>query len=162
MRKDLTQANNSANTPDSSTGKSDFINIFGNINRGSSNQDETNNAEEEDRELYEDEKDILKQFEANDKELENIAAVIVGALDELKGKAQNIEDGVKRQGDLLKNTRKAAEENEAKLRQQNNQLKMALEKHKNGKQICLDLTLLLIFIGLLGILLKLLKLKGYL
>jgi hypothetical protein len=38
---------------------------------------------------------------------------------------------------------------------------MALEKHKNGKQICLDLTLLLIFIGLLGILLKLLKAKGY-
>ena len=37
--------------------------------------------------MYEDEKDILKQFEANDKELENIAAVIVGALDELKGKA---------------------------------------------------------------------------
>lgn len=89
MRKDLTQANNnSTSTPDSSAGgKSDFINIFGNINRGSSNQDESYNAEEEDRELYDDEKDILKQFEANDKELENIAAVIVGALDELKGKA---------------------------------------------------------------------------
>ncbi len=88
MRKDLAQANNSSSTPDSSAGgKSDFINIFGNINRGSSNQDGSFKDEEEDRELYEDEKDILKQFEANDKELENIAAVIVGALDELKGKA---------------------------------------------------------------------------
>ena len=66
--------------------------------------------------MGEDEKDILKQFEENDRELENIAAVIVGSLDELKGKAQNIEDGVKRQGDLLKKTRQAAEENEAKLR----------------------------------------------
>ena len=87
MRKDLTQANNPTNTPDSSSGKSEFINIFGNINRGSNTIDDPQNAEEEDRELYEDEKDILKQFEANDKELENIAAVIVGALDELKGKA---------------------------------------------------------------------------
>ena len=40
MRKDLIQANNPNNTPDSSTGKSDFINIFGNINRGSSTLDE--------------------------------------------------------------------------------------------------------------------------
>jgi hypothetical protein len=40
MRKDLTQANNPNNTPDYSTGKSDFINIFGNINRGSSTLDE--------------------------------------------------------------------------------------------------------------------------
>ena len=111
--------------------------------------------------MGEDERDILKQFEENDRELENIAAVIVGSLDELKGKAQNIEEGVKRQGDLLKKARQAAEENEAKPRQQNNSLKMALEKHKNGKQICLDLTLLLIFVGLLGVLLKLLKFKGY-
>ncbi len=64
MRKDLAQANSSGgNTPSDTSaggGKSDFINIFGNINRGSSNQDENYNAEEEDRELYEDEKDILK------------------------------------------------------------------------------------------------------
>ena len=66
--------------------------------------------------MYDDEKDILKQFEENDKELEEIAAQIVGALDELKGKAQNIESSISRQSDLLKKTRKAADENEAKLR----------------------------------------------
>jgi hypothetical protein len=50
------------------------------------------NREEEkdvdsDRELNDEERDILKQFEENDRELEDIAAQIVGSLDELKGKA---------------------------------------------------------------------------
>jgi hypothetical protein len=60
--------------------------------------------------------DILKQFEENDQELERIAEQIVGSLDELKGKAENIESTIKRQSELLKKTRKAAEDNEAKLR----------------------------------------------
>ena len=36
-----------------------------------------------------------------------------------------------------------------------------LNKHKNGKQICLDMFLLLVFMGLVGILIKMLKSKGY-
>jgi hypothetical protein len=47
------------------------------------------------------------------------------------------------------------------LKQQNNQLKQALERHKNGKQICLDVTLMLVFVGLLGVLIRMLKAKGY-
>ena len=68
-------------------GSSDFIDIFA-INRGGDNRD--NDGEDSDRELYDEERDILEQFEKNDKELEDIAALIVGSLDELKGKAQNI------------------------------------------------------------------------
>lgn len=62
---------------------------------------------------------------------------------------------------MLKKTNKKAEDNEAKLRQQNNQLKMLINKHKNGKQICLDMCLLLTFVALLGLLVKMLKSKGY-
>ncbi len=62
---------------------------------------------------------------------------------------------------MLKKTRKGQEDNEAHLKQQNNQLKQALERHKNGKQICFDVTLLLIFVGLLGVLIRLLKARGY-
>jgi hypothetical protein len=58
---------------------------------------------------------------------------------------------------MLKKTRKGQEDNETRLKQQNNQLKQALERHKNGKQICLDVTLLLIFVGLLGVLVRMLK-----
>ena len=148
MRKDIAAVQN----PDGATGKhSDFIDIFGTINRDSEKLDEDRD------ELYDDERDILRQFEENDRELEDIAALIVGSLDDLKGKAQNIESATKRQGDMLKKTRKGQEDNEARLKQQNNQLKQTLERHKNGKQICLDLTLLLIFVGLLGILIRMLK-----
>ena len=84
MRKDIaTQQNPGGN----GGGSSDFIDIFA-INRGGDNRD--NDGEDSDRELYDEERDILKQFEKNDKELEDIAALIVGSLDELKGKAQNI------------------------------------------------------------------------
>ena len=41
--------------------------------------------------LNEAEKDALAEFEENDKELENLAAQICGALDTLKGTAENIE-----------------------------------------------------------------------
>lgn len=79
---------------------SDFINVFHHgINRDSNRTEEGEGADEdveEERDLRDDERDILAQFEENDKELEDIAAQIVGALDELKGKAENIEGSIKR------------------------------------------------------------------
>jgi hypothetical protein len=88
--------------------------------------------------------------------------LIVGSLDELKGKAQNLQSTIGRQAELLKKTNKRADENEARLRQQNNQLKAAIQKHKNGKQICLDMCLLITFVALVGVLVRMLKGKGYL
>jgi len=106
----------------------DFINVFGRKRKGSEEEEE-----ESDRDVNEEERDILAQFEENDKELENIAAELVEALDKVKLKAENSENLIKRQGELLKKTRKKAEDNEHKLRQNNNALKSILEKHKNGK-----------------------------
>ena len=67
MRKELSSSNNNNNSESATNtsrvegGKSDFVNIFGNINRGSSNQETGyNQFEEEDQEMGEDEKDILK------------------------------------------------------------------------------------------------------
>ncbi|CDW80071.1 UNKNOWN [Stylonychia lemnae] len=152
MRKEVAQQNSMA-----SERSGDFINVFAN-NKGTQDSDEE--GEESDRDLNDEERDILQQFEENDKELENIALELVDALDEVKMKAQNNEDLIKRQNELLKKTRKKAEDNENKLRQNNNQLKQTLAKYKNGKQMCLDMALCLIFIGLLGVLLKMMSSKG--
>lgn len=161
MRKDIAAQQSSSSVGRQDT--SEFISIFGGINRDDDGEgDGEGGGDDSEKEMNEDERDILKQFEDNDKELESIAALIVGSLDELKGKAQNIESSVKRQSDLLKKAKKAADENEAKLKQQNNQLKQVLLKYKNGRQMCLDLFLLLLFVALLGILLRMLKSKGYL
>ena len=110
--------------------------------------------------LNEDEESILKQFEKNDQELEDIAAMICGALDQLKGTAQNIESKVDAQGKMLKNVNKKAEETQCQLSQENNELKQLISKHKNGKQICMDLCLLMVFLLLLGVLFHLLQQKG--
>jgi hypothetical protein len=61
---------------------------------------------------------------------------------------------------LLKAVNKKAEENEAKLRQQNNQLKQLINKYKGGKQICMDLCLLLTFVALLGYMIRIFKQNG--
>ena len=83
--------------------------------------------------MNEDELNILDQFEKNDEELERIAAQICGALDELKGTAENMEQTVDKQGKMLKNVNDKAADTEAKLTQDNNELKTLIEKHKNGK-----------------------------
>ena len=47
------------------------------------------------------------------------------------------------------------------LTQNNNDLKQLIAKHKNGKQICLDLGMLMLLLVLLGILISMLSNKGY-
>ena len=110
--------------------------------------------------MNEAEKDVLAEFEENDKELENIAAQICGALDTLKGTAENIEKQVKDQGKLLKKTNQRAGDAEAQLTQDNNELKSIIAKHKNCKQMGLDICLLVILIVLIGMLVKMLEYKG--
>ena len=65
------------------------ISIFKNNNAGINESFVQSDSEEQ--ELNQAEKDVLAEFEENDKELENIAAQICGALDTLKGTAENIE-----------------------------------------------------------------------
>lgn len=130
-----------------------FVDVFA-INKNDKDSDS-------DRELYDEEKNILQQFEENDKELEEIAAQIVDGLDKLKVTSQSMEENIKRQGEMLGKTRAKSEKNEARLRQNNNQLKQLLNKYRNGKQICMDMLLCLIFLGLLGVLLKMMQSKGF-
>jgi len=111
--------------------------------------------------LNEEEESILKEFEKNDEELEDIANQICGALDQLKGTAQNMEKLVDDQGKLLKKVNKSADGLEVSLQQENNALKNVIAKHKGCKQLCFDLCLLIFFLLLLGVLLKILEYKGY-
>lgn len=67
----------------------DFIDIF----KGATKLNESFSSTDE-APLTDDERNILAQFEENDQELEDIAAQICGALDTLKGTAQNIEKTV--------------------------------------------------------------------
>lgn len=75
--------------------KGDFINVFGSRKASQYTEEDEEGGGDSDRELNEDERDILKQFEENDRELENIAAELVDALDQVKNKAENIQTQIK-------------------------------------------------------------------
>lgn len=89
--------------------------------------------QEDERALTGAEKDLLQQFSENDAELEQIAAQICAALDQVKGVAEDIETQVDKQGKMLRDTRARADKSKVQLNQQNNDLKNVLEKHKSGK-----------------------------
>jgi hypothetical protein len=63
-------------------GPKDFVDIFG------VNDSDGDEYGEEERDLSKGERDLLAEFEENDKELEDIAGQIVNALDMVKGTAE--------------------------------------------------------------------------
>ena len=140
----------------------EFIDIFGSQSKEGEGKDENDVPGEEMRDLDQHEREILKAFEANDKELDAVAAKIVEELEKVKNNAQNIEGQIDKQGELLKRTNARADGTHADLQMQSSDLKDAINKHKNGKQCCFDMTLLIVVLGLMFINLKLLQGKGYL
>ena len=62
---------------------------------------------------------------------------------------------------MLTNVNAKAKDTQAQLTQDNNDLKKIISKHKNGKQICMDLCMLMTFLLLLGVLIKLMESKGF-
>ena len=87
--------------------------------------------------------------------------VIVEELKKVKMNAENIETNIDKQKELLAGVQARADKNLTELQGQSSDLKQAINKHKNAKQCCFDLCLLLIFLGMLCLLLKLLQSKGY-
>ena len=92
-----------------------------------------NLIDEEERDLNKEEQDILDAFKQNDKELEDIAKVIVEELKKVKMNAENIETGIDKQTDLLAGVNKRADKNLANLQTQSTDLKEAINKHKSAK-----------------------------
>ena len=141
----------------------EFVQLFG-INAETEEDErghELSYVEEEERDLNREEEEILKAFRENDAELETIAHTIVEELKKVKMNAENIEAGIDRQTELLGQVNQRADKNLSELKQQSNDLKAAINKHKSGKQCCFDLCLLLTWLGLLTICIKLFQSKGY-
>ena len=77
--------------------------------------DMTSNSIAQERDLNEEEEDILKTFKENDQELEKITKTIVDELKKVKANTENIEAGVDKQGELLAGLNQRAEKNSANL-----------------------------------------------
>jgi hypothetical protein len=112
----------------------------------------------------------LKEFEENDKELEDIALHVAEQLDSLKDKAIKTGSEIQGQNELLtKGNRlsfywvanESAEDTQLNLTKQNNELSKLLNKYRNGKQIWLDFILLSVLLSLLALLWNRLKARNF-
>lgn len=114
-----------------------------------------------DRDMTEQEKRALKEFEENDKELEEMALEIANSLAQLGEKANKTAISINEQNQMLKQANKAAEQTELELNRQNNELARLLNKYRHGKQLWLDFFLLFILMGLIALLWNRLRAKGF-
>ena len=120
-----------------------------------------NDMEEEERDMIAEEEQILKDFQKNDEQMDELTHTIVAELKKVKNNALNIDKAIEEQGTMLQKQNEQADKIIDNLTIQSNDLKEAINKHKSGKQCCFDLFLLFFFLGLLSIQLKMLQHKGY-
>ena len=140
--------------------------MMGGENRGDEEDDNTSinmpdYNDYQDRDMTEEEKRVLKEFEQNDKELEDIALQIANSLESLGEKAIKTGVSIEEQNQMLKKANEAAERTELELTRQNNELSKLLNKYRHGKQLWLDFFLLFLLMGLIALLYNRLKAKGY-
>ena len=132
-------------------------------NEGKINSIQSPDSDDEapDRDMTESEQAVMKEFQENDKELEDIALQIYNQLGELEEKQKKTGVSINEQYEMLKKANEAAEKTELELNRQNNELSRLLNKYRGGKQIWMDFFLLFVLIGLLALLWNRLKAKGY-
>jgi len=114
-----------------------------------------------DRELTEEEKEALKKFKENDEEIDAILEKVIVGLGELQIKGNTLNQQIDRQNEMLKKTNQKVERTHLRLIQQNNQLKDVLQKIRSTNKLCCDLCLVICFLGLIGVIVAVLKSKGY-
>lgn len=103
----------------------------------------------------------MKEFEDNDKELEEVALQIAISLEELGEKQKKTGKAINEQYEMLQKANDMAERTELELNKQNNELAGLLNKFRHGKQLWLDFFLLFLLMGLLALLWNRLKSKGF-
>lgn len=110
-----------------------------------------------DRELYEEEKEKLREWNEEvarqDQELEEVHDVVKQLKGEVKTAAENIDKVNKTAKKLTKRT----DESIVKVDSQNQKLKKLINKLKRGGKICVDVLLILIIIGLAAVLYSVIK-----
>lgn len=111
-----------------------------------------------DRDLTEEERVALDKFKEVDKQQDVIIDQINQGLESLKGKAVGIGENVDRQTDLILNLDKEVDDTYSQLQSSNAKLKRVLDEYRKPSKFCVDVVLILILLGLIGILLKMMGL----
>lgn len=104
---------------------------------------------------------LMKKFEENDQEIDEMLDKVIEMADILKGHAQNINTAIMTQQDLIKKVNNKAERARSRLQKRASELQGVLEKYRRTNKMCVDIILVVILLVLVGVVIKVLKMKGY-
>ncbi len=113
------------------------------------------------RDMNEYEVGLMKKFEDNDQEIDEMLDKVIEMADILKGHAQNINTAIMTQGELIKKVNNKAEKARSRLQKRNSELQSVLEKYRSTSRMCVDIILVVVLLVLIGVVVKVLKMKGY-
>ena len=112
---------------------------------------------QEERELYEEEKAKMQEWEEEkarqDQALDEIGDVVVQLREQSKLASENIDRTNKKVKQVTKKTVQATK----KVNQQNKKLKDLVKKLRSGDKLCIDIVLILIVLGLIAVLYNIIK-----
>ena len=112
---------------------------------------------QEERELYEEEKAKMQEWEEEkarqDQDLDEIGDVVVQLREQSKLASENIDRTNKKVKQVTKKTVQATK----KVNQQNKKLKDLVKKLRSGDKLCIDIVLILIVLGLIAVLYNIIK-----
>ena len=112
---------------------------------------------QEERELYEEEKAKMQEWEEEkarqDQDLDEIGDVVVQLREQSKLASENIDRTNKKVKQVTKKTVQATK----KVNQQNKKLKDLVKKLRSGDKLCIDIVLILIVLGLIAVLYNVIK-----
>lgn len=75
--------------------------------------------------------------------------------------AQDINTAILTQQDLIKKVNNKAEKARIRLQKRSSELQGVLDKYRRTNKLCIDMVLVVILLVLIGIVIKILKMKGY-
>ena len=104
---------------------------------------------------------LLKTIDENDKEIDKMLDQVIIEVGKLKYSAQDLQSGIRTQEDLLKKVNNKAEKARIRLQKRSSELQGILEKYRNTNKLCMDMVLVVILLILIGVVIKVLKVKGY-
>ena len=117
------------------------------------------NENSEQRELYEEEKNKMDEWDEREKKQDEQMEEIRGGLKRLKNEAEKAGEAIKETRKRIKQTRIKIDGTTVKVKSQNERVKELVNKIRSSDKICVDLVLILILFGLVCVLYSIIKHK---
>lgn len=101
----------------------------------------------------------MNKFKENDEQLDVLLDKIIGGLSSLNTKVNKIGEAIEEQKDKIVVAQKGVDRNLLQLRQKNGEMKEILTKFKTNTQCCMNVIIIIVFLGLISVIIAILRTK---